>query len=142
MVVSVVRFGGTTTMPRDLAHRIAEQVLKNPSATIATFTGTGVDLSGFESAACLFQVGAWTDGTHTPKLQDSPDNSTWADVTAGNLIGSFTAVSGAGQQNAIQEVGYIGSQRWLRLVVTVAGATTGAVYGAAVVQGNARNLPA
>ncbi len=127
---------------RDLAHNVAQAVLKNPAATTATFTGSGVDTAGYEAVACLFQTGAYTDGTHTPKLQDSDDNSTFADVAAANLIGSFTAVSGAGQQNAIQEVGYIGGRRYIRLVVTVSGATTGAVYGAIALLAGARNLPA
>lgn len=106
------------------------------------FNGTGVDTAGYESACALIDFGAWTDGTHTPKLQDSPDNSTFTDVAAGNLDGSFTAVSSGAGQNQTYKVGYKGAQRYLRVVMTVAGTTTGAVSAATIVLGDPIAIPA
>lgn len=129
-------------MEHNLYDSIAAVVSLNPAARTATANGTGVDLAGWETSVCLVSVGAWTDGTHTPKLQESADNSTFTDVAAADLEGSFTAIAGTGQQNAIQVVGYKGSKRYVRVVSTVTGATTGAVYGAAIVKGRPRHVGA
>lgn len=113
-----------------------------PGAKTATATGTGVDTSTFESVAVIIDSGAWTDGSHTPKLQDSADNSTFADVTAANLDGTFTAITSSGTASQVYKVGYKGAQRYVRAVVTVSGATTGAVYGAAIVLSDPHVVPA
>ncbi len=123
---------------RDLQHKISTVKSFYPAAQTATVTGTGVDLTGYESAVAIVHVGAYTDGTHTPKLQESSDNSIFADVAAADLLGAFAALAA----NVLQPVGYIGQKRYIRVLVTVAGATTGAVYGAVIVRGDARHLPA
>lgn len=125
---------------KDLAHNLATQVIFAPAAKTSTTTSSGVDLTTNEgeAVAVLLTVGAWTDGTHTPKIQDSPDNTTFTDYTP--IVGSFTAISGTGQQNAVQLVNYNGGQRYIRVVVTVSGATTGAIYGATLIQGGERKL--
>lgn len=110
--------------------------LKNPAATTATFTQTtGTDLSKYRKASILLSAGAWTDGTHTPKIQTSATvGGTYADDTA--VLDSWTAIGAAGQQNQVYKVDIdvdALANRFLKLVVTVAGATTGAVYGAVLV---------
>jgi hypothetical protein len=128
-------------MMRDLKDNIDTVPSIHPGAKTASANGAGVDLQGYDAAMCLLAVGAWTDGTHTLKLQESDDNSVFSDVAAADLQGAFTVISGAGQQNAVQRVGYIGSKRYIRAATTVAGATTGAIYGAAIVRGSARLMP-
>src|SRR4051812_29715472 len=125
---------------RDLKNRVSTAVSIAPAVRTATVNGSGVDLQGYEAAMAVVHFGAYTDGTHTPKLQESSDNSTFADVAAGDLIGSFTAVSAAGGANTIQQVGYRGSKRYVRVVLTLSGTTTGAGSGATVVRGRARSL--
>lgn len=124
--------------------------LNAPAAHTATLTGTAFDRelgfsndqgAPYEALDIILDVGAWTDGTHTPKIQDSPDNSVWTDVAAANQLGAFTAISGSGQQNKLQRVSYVGTQRYVRAVVTVSGATTGAIYGVLAVAAYPRNLP-
>lgn len=134
---------------RDLAHSLKSVLALTPQASTATRNGADVDLSGFEAVVFNLLSGTITDGTHTPKLQEADDNGsgapgTYADVAAASLIGSFSAITtGAGNGgSAVQEVGYIGGKRWVRIVMTVSGATTGGVYGATAVYGKARNLPA
>jgi hypothetical protein len=127
---------------KDLYHNILPAQSLAPQATTATRNGTGVDLQSYESASVQLSVGAWTDGSHTPKLQESSDNSAWSDVAASDQLGSFTAITGAGQASAEQIVGYVGSKRYIRAVVTVTGATTGAVIGASVIKGHPRFAPA
>lgn len=143
------------TMRKDVAHNVAVYPIINAAAKTATTTSSSVDLTTMdegEAIAVLLTVGAWTDGTHTPKIQDSPDNSVWSDYTpaigvsntgtATTSNGGFVAISGTGQQNQTQLVNYTGGQRYIRVVVTVSGATTGAIYGAYVVQGAIRKLAA
>lgn len=112
-----------------------------PAARTASANGTGVDLRGYNSALAVIDAGAYTDGTHTPKLQESDDNSSFSDVDSGDLLGSFTAIAGSGQQNQLFKVGYKGAKRYVRVVMTVAGASTGAVYGASIVRGHANDAP-
>lgn len=105
-----------------------------PAAKTATSNGSSVDLAGYGSALAVLVVGTITDGTHTPKLQECDDNSTWTDVAAGDLEGTFAALA----STTNQYIGYKGHRRYIRVVVTVAGATTGGVYGAAVLKGGAQ----
>lgn len=104
----------------------------------ASANGSGVDLAGYRTAAVVFSVGAITDGTHTPKLQESDDNSSFSDVAAADQSGTLAALTASTNQ----EVSYIGSKRYIRAVMTVAGATTGGMYAALVLRGNPVTAPA
>ncbi|MDC3414272.1 hypothetical protein [Terrihalobacillus insolitus] len=108
-----------------------------PASYTATVNGSGVDLSNFDSNMAVFQVGAITDGTHTPKIQESDDNVTFTDVVSTDQIGTLSDLAA----NTNQRVGYVGIKRYVRAVVTVSGATSGGVYGATVVRGHARKKP-
>ena len=118
-----------------LAISVSPQVL-----TDGTVDGASVDTQNFDSAMVHVTSGTVTDGTHTPSLEDSPDNSAWTAVAAGDLTGAFTAIAAA-NDDEVQEVGYIGSERYLRAVVVTTGATTGALVGANIVLGDPRTLP-
>lgn len=123
---------------QDLVSRIAPVASLRPAARTASANGSGVDLANFNSCAVVIAAGTITDGTHTPKLQESDDNSSFSDVAAADLQGTFAAIA----TNTDQEVGYIGLKRYVRAVSTVSGATTGGVYAIYVVKGHARNMPA
>lgn len=114
----------------------------SPAARVnGTANGTGVDTRGYDAAMIAVTFGAYTDGTHTPTVQHSADNSTYTTVSASDLDGAFTAVSGAGGANTVQTVGYIGASRYVRVVMTVTGATTGALSAASVLMGEPRTAP-
>lgn len=102
-----------------------------------TANGASADLAGFESAVSTLCVGVVTDGTHVPKLQESSDNSAWTDVAAGDLDGAFANLA----SNTAQKVGYKGAKRYIRVVVTTSGATTGAVFGAMIGRGDPHAVP-
>jgi len=108
-----------------------------PAVRTSSANGSGVDLANYDSAVVVFDPGTITDGTHTPKVQESSDNSTYTDVAAADLIGSLSALA----TNAVQRVGYIGTKRYIRAVSMVSGATTGGVYSATVIRSSARKLP-
>lgn len=122
---------------QDIKNSFDAQTTVAPASRAATVNGSGVDLSNFDSAMVVFQVGAITDGTHTPKLQESDDNSTFTDVAAEDSLGALTNLA----SGANQRIGYAGTKRYVRAVVTVSGATSGGVYGSLVVRGHARKYP-
>lgn len=95
---------------------------------VYTATVESVALAARETAGVMIALDSGTiaDGTHTPKLQDSADAVIWTDVPFFELQGSFSDI----QSDTIQKVGYRGRQPFIRLVVTVSGATLGGVYGA------------
>ena len=128
-------------MHSDIANNIGVvQSLTPATRTDNAQNGAGVDLVDFGSAAVVVVAGTITDGTHTPKVQESPDDSAWSDVAAEDLDGAFTVI-GAADDDTIQKVGYLGTARYIRAVVTGAGTTTGGVYGAFVVKGSPRVAP-
>ena len=119
----------------DIAQSIA------PSARTASVNGSGVDLRGYDSAMAEVASGAITDGSFTPKLQESDDDSSYSDVATADLEGSFAACSA----NAIQRVGYKGSKRYIRIVLTEAGASpapsTGGLFAGSIIRGHAHGKP-
>lgn len=114
-----------------------------PALVAATATGAAVDLSGFDKIGVIVAAGVITDGTHTLKLQESDlSGSGFTDVAAGDQSGSLTALTSGAGGSANQEVAYMGSKRYIRVVSTVTGSpSTGGVYGAIVVRAGARTLP-
>lgn len=125
-------------MKVDLVNVIGLSTSLAPAARTTSANGTGVSLAGFNSVAVFFHVGAITDGTHTPKIQESDDNSTYTDVAAGDLIGSLSALTASTNQ----KVGYKGSKAYIRAVSTITGSpSTGGVYAATVVRGDAIKQP-
>jgi hypothetical protein len=127
---------------RDIRNKITENHSLEPAVRpTGTYNGAGVDLSGFNAAMAVIYFGAYTNGTHTPTLEHSDDNSVFAVVPAAELEGSFTAVSAAGGANTVQTVGYKGSRRFLRAVMTVASGATGAASCALIVRGDPGQLP-
>lgn len=115
----------------DVAHSLA------PAARIASANGAGVDLQGFESAMVVFYTGVVTDGTHTPSIEESDDNSTFTAVPAARQQGTLAVLAA----NVPQRVGYIGLKRYIRAVITAAGTTAGAVTSAFVVRADPRSAP-
>jgi hypothetical protein len=120
---------------RDLENRINLVQTLAPAARIATATGTAVDLQGYNAAMVAFNFGTWTDGTHTPSLQHSIDNVSFVTCDTNSLNGPFVAVSSAAGSNTIQKIGYTGGYRYVRAVMTIAGATTCAIANAVIVRG-------
>lgn len=127
---------------RDLKNTL-DVVHSLEPAVRATGTANGAvaDLLGFNSAAVVVYFGAYTNGTHTPTLEHSDDGTTFVATVSTDLDGSFVAVSSAGGANTLQRVGYRGSKRYLRAVMTVASGATGAASAAAIIRGDAGSEP-
>lgn len=113
------------------SNQAVSQSIAIAAKTTGTVSGSSVDLASRYWGAVVFDVGVVTDGTHTPKVQESDDNSSFTDVAAGDLVGSLAALA----SNVQQIVHYKGGKRYIRPVIVTAGATTGAVAGAKVLRG-------
>ena len=122
---------------RDLKSNIDIVASLAPAARTATASGGGADLRGYESAVVAFVPGTVTDGTHTPSVEESDDDSTYTAVAAADLLGSLATLA----SNVVQRVGYRGGSRYIRAKITVSGASTGALDAALVIRGNAARQP-
>lgn len=120
---------------RDLRSRISPAQSLRPAARTATANGTGVDLRGFESAAVLIDLGtfAGTTPSATFKIQDSDDNSTFADVDAAFLQGGALPTIDTTSHEQVLERGYIGTKRYLRVIISAISGTSPSLPCAAVV---------
>ena len=101
-----------------------------PAARTTSANGTGVDVSNVGEVTVHWVVGAITDGTHTPTIEESDDNSTYTAVAEADLVGTLAALAASTNQ----KVSYIGTKRYIRAVTTITGSpSTGGVYAAVVV---------
>lgn len=127
---------------RDIDKQLKVVTTIEPAAAkTADVTGTAVDRVGFRSAMVVLHTGVFTDGTFTPTLEHSDSvDSGFEPVAASGLSGAFVAVTAANDQ-AIQEVGYLGSKRYLRLIMTETVASDGAFMSAVIVLGDPISLP-
>ncbi|MFE2046366.1 hypothetical protein ACFXAZ_36690 [Streptomyces sp. NPDC059477] len=112
--------------------------------TNGTVNGTSVDLhenkDASRSAMLIVYSGTITDGTHAVILQESDDSSAWSAVAAADLQGTAPSLTST-DDDALFELGYKGSRRYLRASVTTSGATTGGTFGAVIVRAFPRRSP-
>jgi hypothetical protein len=84
--------------------------------------GAVIDMQGAAGLEYVLQVGAYTDGSVTPLVEDSANGTDFAAVDDKFLLGTEAgaALTAAG----VSKIGYIGSKRYVRLTaVTAAGST-------------------
>lgn len=112
-----------------------------PAVRTAAANGTGVDTKGFNSAKAVISAGdidlADADETYAFKIQDSPDNSAWADVSGATA--TVTADNDV-KQIRIDGLG-ISVDRYVRIVLTTGGTTPSIPCSAMIELGNAFQKP-
>lgn len=109
--------------------------------TNTTTSGVQVDTKGFESVTIEVIVGARTDGTVTPLLQESDvDGSYSGSVADEDLIG-LEANAALSEVNTRSRFGYIGTKRYVRVSLVSTSVTTGLTAGASVILGNPVSAP-
>lgn len=126
----------------DLKSNIKVGTSLSKAAKTASANGTAFDVSGYRGVCFVVDAGTWTDGTHTIEFQDSDDNSTFAAISDSLLDGSEPVIDGATDDDQQYYIGYKGNKKYVRVALTVASATTGAVIGAYVAYGYPKNIPA
>lgn len=96
------------SITRDMASRSSASfsMVQASITSNTTTSGSGVDISGAASVVLRFAIGTRTDGTYTPNVQFSDDNSSWTSAEAYELVGSETALTAS---NGITSVGIKGN---------------------------------
>ena len=115
-------------------------------ATNTTTVGNVIDRQGYQSAVLALLSGTITDGTYTPLLEESSDNSTYTAVADADLLPAGTGQEAAialilTDDNVIEKIGYRGNKRYLRLSIVSAGTTTGGTIGAVAILGDPNLAP-
>ena len=97
-----------------------------------TVNGSSIDLttvaSGKVRVVGIIGVGTRTDGTYAVKLQDSTDNSAFADLTT--VVGDASNITAANTARRLTAAAY---RRYVRAVITSTSVTTGAQVSADIV---------
>lgn len=121
---------------RDLDSRITESLVLAPVSVTSNTTrnSSWVDCANVRYVEFIHFGGSITDGTYTPAIQESDDQSTITSVATGRIIGGLTALSAG---NTVHSIGVQPTKRYVRLQSTSASTSTGAhAIGAVAIAGN------
>jgi hypothetical protein len=105
-----------------------------------TTIGNSIDLVGFEACTFVVELGARSDGTFLPIIQDSDDNVSFTDVIDQFLIGT-EAEAQINTANTIKTIGYVGKKRYVKLSLVSTSVTTGATASATAILGHSAVNP-
>jgi hypothetical protein len=132
-------------MPRSkvAATKVASSIV--PDQYTATTNGAGVDLLGFDANVVEIVTGAWggTTPTATAKVQESADNTTFTDVADTDLDGVTGNPSGfALAASSVKPVGYTGTKRYVRVILSAVTGTTPIIRAyASVIRTEPKQVP-
>ena len=139
----------------DLKNNIELVESLNAIVKDADTNSTGIDTQGANSAMVMVNVGApgvtFSGSVKVDvKLEDSADNSTYGAVTNNNFVtggtvdsnGIWQTVDADGDCNAVYGLGYVGPERYYRVVLDFSGTHgTGTVFGVVGAQSNPLHAP-
>jgi hypothetical protein len=145
---------------RDLANNLKALAALVAAVVTADTNGADVDLQGFDSAMIALNVGAEGDTLSGSVkfdfiLQEAPDDGagspgTYVAVTDTKKVtygtvdssGIFATIDDNAEAPAVHRIGYIGTERFIRVVVDATGThTNGTPMSAMAVLGNAELKP-
>ena len=95
--------------------------------------GVAIDRQGSDGLEIIFQVGAYTDGSVTPLIEESDDNVTYTAVADADLTN--TEASAALTAAGVSSIGYVGSKRYVKATAVTAAASTLSVGATAIKYG-------
>jgi len=96
--------------------------------------GVSIDRQGSDGLEFIFQVGAYTDGSVTPLIEESDDDdSTFTAVADADLTN--TEASAALTAAGVSKIGYVGSKRYVKATAVTAAASTLSVGATAIKYG-------
>lgn len=110
-------------MIQDLLNRLTTVEGLEGKRQTTTNNGTGIDTQGYEGdllAILQFGAGGGTTPTLDVKLQDSADNSVWADVSPAQAFAQVTDAAKSLQEMRIDNRHV---RRYIRFVATLTGTT-------------------
>jgi hypothetical protein len=139
---------------RDLYHGFSAALGLQAGAKAKSgspFEGPTIDLQGFEGALVIAAAGALGTEINTYAFgltESDEDDSGFAPVDPGDILGTppvfeYGTAGDPDESGDVKAFGYVGSKRYLRLTLDVAGAGTGSgIVGAVIVRGFPRHAPA
>lgn len=92
--------------------------------------GTAIDRQGSDGLEFIFQVGAYTDGSVTPLIEESDNNSDYTAVADADLTN--TEASAALSAAGVSKIGYIGAKRYVKASAVTAASSTLSVGATAI----------
>ncbi len=129
------------------------RAVRPQTITSSNIASSGIDLQGFNAAEIVVEFGDIDEMGGSPvgaakvdvQLEDSDDNSTFADVTLVDVIGPSSVTSGIVATTTTDanplEVGYVGDKRYIRVTLKPTGLTNGGPITAFVIKGHPRHAP-
>jgi len=109
--------------------------------TNATTGGVEIDTQGFDSATFEIIVGARTDGTVTPLIQESDTSGSYAGSVADDDLIGTEAQAALSTAHSRSIIGYVGKKRYVKLSLVSTAVTSGLTAGASAILGSARHNP-
>ena len=106
----------------------------------AAVNGAALAWGKYRSVMVVIFAGTITDGTHTFEVQDSDDNSSFTAVADAYLHGTEPALVDS-SSDSVTVIGYKGTRKYIRTVVTTAGATSGGIVGSLIIASNSSRKP-
>ena len=104
-----------------------------------TTAGNSIDTKGFGSLTFSVELGARTDGSFLPLIQDSDDNVNFVSASQ-SLIGT-EAEALLNSANTCKTIGYIGKKRYVKLSLVSSGVSSGATATANAILSDADSNP-
>lgn len=122
-------------------NTLAVKALASGTVQTGTTNGVAVDTgvfgNNFRDLAFVIQSGALTDGSYAVTVEESDaSGSGYAAVPTRRVVGSLPSFASASDDDAVKSIGVRPTKRYVRVVVTATGATTGGVLAAVAVLGN------
>lgn len=112
---------------RDDHNLFQVERLLNGALVTATSSSSAQDLALYDSAEILFETNLYVAGTSFTFSLTECDTSggTFTAVAAADVLGTMAPITGTGDDNLTQKVGYIGSKRYIKGLITVVSGSTG-----------------
>jgi hypothetical protein len=118
----------TTTIKREIA-------LNTQNITSSTTTaGNSIDTAGYNGGLNFtFSIGTRTDGTYTPLITESDDNSTFTAVDDIYLVSEDPLATDVAPEvqatliasNSVSKIGYVGYKRYVKASIVSTSVTSG-----------------
>lgn len=126
-------------------NTLAQKALASGTVQTGATNGTAVDCAiyGNNFRSVLFSItsGALTDGSYAVTVEESTaSGSGYGAVDSDRVQGSLPTFA-ASDDDVTNTFGVRPSKRYVRIVVTATGATTGGVLAATAILGNGSNNP-
>jgi hypothetical protein len=126
-------------------NTLVRLALTSQTVQTSTVNGTVIDLAAFGNnfRDVMFELtsGTLTDGTYAVTVEESDQSgSGFAAVASSRVLGSLPSFA-ATDDDTVKVFGACPTKRYVRLVVTATGATTGGVLSARAICGNGSDHP-